>query len=700
MTRLRLLAACSQKQKLNQSSAAIHVEEPSLEKITDAPSSNSANWNAAHSDTSSVADTMLSGDPEIDLHPDLYDFPSQSPMNKVLLNFETEQNHSSSNSYKQYLSMQNENLLFDGNLKAAFDKDHLGNNELNDILNSIKQSCSKSPNKQCCSNNDTSNNENNAAEQPSSVNTNNSSDAADTFSGSSGSGECTTIEHNNSMNCSSSSVSTNINNSFSSDIGGQKLTSSVETVQLGIQNDDHTFNERYFSGEHFYAAHDSSDHDIILDSNAADSMNNINSDLVSHAALNMNQNEQRVLSECFNSNSSLEIVEGLTPNQSEDSSLESTSAHSIISYNGRCQSSDYESDKMLLNKSATNAKVYQNAATISYKEFLSTINIETLQSRTPIIFLNAFSILSSLKSDTDSCIQKTIVEQISTLEENRSTAKRNSCLNDIPLLTDSTTTLFLEGFGQFNLSLSKDLAFKVFKPPFNISQLLEIELIKNKLNFKFVLPQSVFLFQENICFSYATNDITMTLEKYQQHFLHKINFDKRLQINQICKSILNGLHFLQSNQIIHSCLCSSNIFIKNNSALIGNFQFAKYAEGPNVTSKSTTYFPRLSPEQLNNDVAVKESDIWSFGILYMELVTFLFGAPYPSLKQGSSVTQKIEFVKSSNGFKTFSFLNKTYEFTPDDMEIWPCLKINPKERCNITYLVQLFETRQTKLLFV
>jgi len=192
----------------------------------------------------------------------------------------------------------------------------------------------------------------------------------------------------------------------------------------------------------------------------------------------------------------------------------------------------------------------------------------------------------------------------------------------------------------------------------------------------------------------------MTLEKYQQHFLHIIDFDKRLQINQICKSVLNGLQFLQSKKIIHSCLSSSNIFIKNNLALIGNFQFAKYAEGPNVTCKPTTYFPRLSPEQFNNH-SVLESDIWSFGILYMELVTFLFGAPYPSLKLNeTSVMQKIEFLNCHYGFQTFSFLDKNYELTFDDMEIWPCLKVNPKDRCSISYLLHVIGTRQTKLLFV
>jgi len=107
----------------------------------------------------------------------------------------------------------------------------------------------------------------------------------------------------------------------------------------------------------------------------------------------------------------------------------------------------------------------------------------------------------------------------------------------------------------------------------------------------------------------------------------------------------------------------------------------------------------MSPEQLNNN-CVLASDIWSFGILYMELITSIYGAPYPNLRHSPTTTaEKMDYLQKHFYFKSFTYLEETYNLLPPDMELWACIKFNPQDRCTVSDLIKMFQTRETKTLF-
>lgn len=93
------------------------------------------------------------------------------------------------------------------------------------------------------------------------------------------------------------------------------------------------------------------------------------------------------------------------------------------------------------------------------------------------------------------------------------------------------------------------------------------------------------------------------------------------EIAAISYEVLKGLDFLHDRNIIHRDIKSDNILLDTN----GSVKIADLGYSSNVeinekrkTSAGTPYW--MSPEIVNNHPYDKKTDIWSFGILLIELI--------------------------------------------------------------------------------
>lgn len=100
--------------------------------------------------------------------------------------------------------------------------------------------------------------------------------------------------------------------------------------------------------------------------------------------------------------------------------------------------------------------------------------------------------------------------------------------------------------------------------------------------------------------------------------------DKIIIINQeliIFKQIVDGIKYIHANNIIHGDLNPLNIFLNDNNIKIGDFGLSKKVnkEIKMIDNGSYGSVLYMSPEQLNCGLICKKSDIYSLGIIFVEL---------------------------------------------------------------------------------
>jgi serine/threonine protein kinase len=90
---------------------------------------------------------------------------------------------------------------------------------------------------------------------------------------------------------------------------------------------------------------------------------------------------------------------------------------------------------------------------------------------------------------------------------------------------------------------------------------------------------------------------------------------------QILYQILISLQYIHSKDIIHRDLNPNNILIKNNIIKIGDFGISKNAFNNEIIIDDDNGISLYkSPEQIENKICTKKSDIYSVGIIYFELL--------------------------------------------------------------------------------
>ena len=113
------------------------------------------------------------------------------------------------------------------------------------------------------------------------------------------------------------------------------------------------------------------------------------------------------------------------------------------------------------------------------------------------------------------------------------------------------------------------------------------------------------------------------------------------ELINIAAQVACGMHYLVTKNYIHRSLGARNIQVGDqNIVKIDNFSFARIVGSEEYIEKCIKQFPiRWSaPESLQHSRFSSKSDVWSFGVLLMELITY-GSKPYKGLNNLEVITK-------------------------------------------------------------
>ncbi|XP_017484337.1 PREDICTED: tyrosine-protein kinase Src64B, partial [Rhagoletis zephyria] len=155
----------------------------------------------------------------------------------------------------------------------------------------------------------------------------------------------------------------------------------------------------------------------------------------------------------------------------------------------------------------------------------------------------------------------------------------------------------------------------------------------------------------------------------------------------IATQVASGMEYLESKQLIHRDLAARNVLIgENNVAKICDFGLARVIADDEYCPKQGSRFPVkwTAPEAIIYGKFSIKSDVWSYGILLMELFTY-GQVPYPGM-HSREVIENIE--------RGFRMPKPTNHYFPDNIYhlLLQCWDAVPEKRPTFEFLNHYFES--------
>ncbi|KFO09605.1 Proto-oncogene tyrosine-protein kinase LCK, partial [Balearica regulorum gibbericeps] len=181
--------------------------------------------------------------------------------------------------------------------------------------------------------------------------------------------------------------------------------------------------------------------------------------------------------------------------------------------------------------------------------------------------------------------------------------------------------------------------------------------------------------------------ITEYMEKGSLVDFLKTSEGVKLTINKLldmAAQIAEGMAFIEAKNYIHRDLRAANILVSDTLCCkIADFGLARLIEDNEYTAREGAKFPIkwTAPEAINYGTFTIKSDVWSFGILLTEIVTY-GRIPYPGMTN-PEVIQNLE-----RGYRMPQPDNCPQELYELMMQCW---KEQPEERPTFDYMKSVLE---------
>ncbi|CAD7083302.1 unnamed protein product [Hermetia illucens] len=158
-------------------------------------------------------------------------------------------------------------------------------------------------------------------------------------------------------------------------------------------------------------------------------------------------------------------------------------------------------------------------------------------------------------------------------------------------------------------------------------------------------------------------------------------------LTYIATQVASGMEYLESKQLIHRDLAARNVLIgENNVAKICDFGLARVIADDEYCPKQGSRFPVkwTAPEAIIYGKFSIKSDVWSFGIFIMELLTY-GQVPYPGM-HSREVIEQVE--------RGYRMPKPTNHYFPDNIYqlVLQCWDAVPEKRPTFEFLNHYFES--------
>jgi hypothetical protein len=107
-----------------------------------------------------------------------------------------------------------------------------------------------------------------------------------------------------------------------------------------------------------------------------------------------------------------------------------------------------------------------------------------------------------------------------------------------------------------------------------------------------------------------------------RQLIEDLYFDDQRKVLRVAQEIATGMAYLHSRQVLHGDLSSNNvIFDRDHVAKISDFGLSREFSGATVVTSALGTTSYMAPELLTSGKLNKASDVYSFGILLLEMLT-------------------------------------------------------------------------------